>query len=195
MWTVPWAAGEEIGRTLRNTRTVYYCAEKLRVRVNALQWPWAHGRANIPLLSSPREDAKDEQRTSNECKRRFPRPSVWHSQPPPATVIIERREAVCACRYSGEESGSEKSVGVSWPESCCSTTLHLIPVAQLHLEVCWPWQWTAAKALRHRGSSSHLLVRKSYLWQNQRWPNAFCWFLSNSEVHQPSTGGNISGIY
>lgn len=137
-WTFSWAAGEEIGRTLMNTGTVYYCAENLLLRVNAPRWPWAHGWANIPPLTSPREDAKDERRTSKQRKRRFPRPSVWHSQSPPATVVIELREAVCACRYSGEESDSEKSVGVSWQESCCSTTLRLIPVAQLHLAIRWP---------------------------------------------------------
>lgn len=144
LWTFSQPAGNKTGRTLRNRGTVYYCA-LLRGCVQGLtccddpgpmaEWTfcsrtalWAGHR----LAFSP-EDTKDDRRMGKQRKRHSPPWSFWHSQSPPTTVIIGQREAVCAFRYSGEECDSGKSVGVSWQESCCSTTLHLIPVAQLHL--------------------------------------------------------------
>lgn len=72
-WIFSWAAGEELGRTLRNTVTVYYCAEKLRLRGGALK-----------------EERKKNERTTS--KKLFSRPSAWQTPSPPTTVVIEKKK-------------------------------------------------------------------------------------------------------
>lgn len=162
------AEGKKITRTLRNTGRVYYCALVRRFIRGRPDGPgptaeWTFCRWTLLCrLAISHENAKDERRASKQRKRCFPPWSFWHPQSPPATVVIEQREAASASRYSGEECENEKSVGVSWQGSCCSTILNLIPVARLHLAIRWPCSWTDATASWQRGSSPCVLGRKSY---------------------------------